>query len=214
MFKDLEELCTIYNDKINFRENLQAAQEQSDLEADERDQIIAMVLDQSPAKEIPKDFLEESISLVERSSLKLLPVVKEVRRRLVGSLMPPPNNNVTMPKEAKNKADSKDKEGTESPKEDDLAVKPQSATEEEVTADDADEEEKPDMRAVLGFLNQNEWIYNLNIGNIMQIQPLSMKDFLQVQRDEAELGRDSFLEKLSIQAVSYFCMSTEMRFLL
>ena len=31
------------------------------------------------------------------------------------------------------------------------------------------EEEKPDMRSVLGFLNQNEWIYNLNIGNIMQI---------------------------------------------
>lgn len=29
------------------------------------------------------------------------------------------------------------------------------------------EEEKPDMRSVLGFLNQNEWIFNLNIGNIM-----------------------------------------------
>ena len=32
---------------------------------------------------------------------------------------------------------------------------------------DNDEEEKPDMRSVLGFLNQNEWIFNLNIGNIM-----------------------------------------------
>jgi regulator of replication initiation timing len=27
--------------------------------------------------------------------------------------------------------------------------------------------EEPDMRSVLGYLNQNEWIYNLNIGNIM-----------------------------------------------
>ena len=45
--------------------------------------------------------------------------------------------------------------------------------------DDEEEEEKPDMRSVLGFLNQNEWIYNLNIGNIMQIQPISMKEFLQ-----------------------------------
>ena len=45
--------------------------------------------------------------------------------------------------------------------------------------DDDLEEEKPDMRSVLGFLNQNEWIYNLNIGNIMQIQPISMKEFLQ-----------------------------------
>lgn len=33
--------------------------------------------------------------------------------------------------------------------------------------DDEFEEEKPDMRSVLGFLNQNEWISNLNIGNIM-----------------------------------------------
>lgn len=80
--------------------------------------------------------------------------------------------------------------------------------------DDEFEEEKPDMRSVLGFLNQNEWIFNLNIGNIMQIQPISMKDFLNVANDELELGRDLFLEKLSILTVSYFCMSTEMRFLL
>jgi len=30
-----------------------------------------------------------------------------------------------------------------------------------------DEELVPDMRSVLGFLNQKEWIQNLNIGNIM-----------------------------------------------
>jgi hypothetical protein len=58
MFKDMEELCQIYIDKINFKENLQAAQEQSDLEEDEREQIISMVLESSPAKEIPKNFLE------------------------------------------------------------------------------------------------------------------------------------------------------------
>ena len=44
-----------------------------------------MVLDSSPVKEIPKNFLEQSISLVERSSLKMGPVVKEVRKRLVGA---------------------------------------------------------------------------------------------------------------------------------
>lgn len=27
--------------------------------------------------------------------------------------------------------------------------------------------EEADMRSILGFLNQNEWVYNLNIGNIM-----------------------------------------------
>ena len=85
-----------------------------------------------------------------------------------------------------------------------------------MTGDDEEEmeEEKPDMRSVLGFLNQNEWIYNLNIGNIMQIQPIAMKDFLSEATDENELSRDSFLSKLSILIVSYFCMSTEMRFLL
>jgi len=38
--------------------------------------------------------------------------------------------------------------------------------------------EEADMRSVLGFLNQNEWIHNLNIGNIMQIQPLTIKEML------------------------------------
>ena len=32
-----------------------------------------------------------------------------------------------------------------------------------------------DMRSVLGFLNQNEWVYALNIGNIMQLQAVSLK---------------------------------------
>ena len=36
MFKDMEELCQIYIDKIHYNENLQAAQEQSDLEDVER----------------------------------------------------------------------------------------------------------------------------------------------------------------------------------
>jgi hypothetical protein len=33
--------------------------------------------------------------------------------------------------------------------------------------EDGDEDEPADMRSVLGFLNQSEWISNLNIGNIM-----------------------------------------------
>lgn len=41
-----------------------------------------------------------------------------------------------------------------------------------------------------------------------------MKEFLQEGHDELELSRDSFLSKLSILIVTYFCVSTEMRFLL
>ena len=70
------------------------------------------------------------------------------------------------------------------------------------------------MRTVLGFLNQNEWILNLNIGNIMQIQPVKMKDFLQSFRNEQQLSRESFLEKLQLLIVSYFCVSTEQRFII
>ena len=70
------------------------------------------------------------------------------------------------------------------------------------------------MKNVLGFLNQNEWIGSLNIGNIMQMAPVTMKDLLSTTRNEIELSRDSFLEKISLLGVSYFCVSTEMRFLL
>ena len=163
-------------------------------------QLISMVLESSPAKEIPKNFLEQSISLVERSSLKMHPVIREVRRRVVNSEITPNVNAEGEEQRQKQRRDS-------------ISAKNSS---EKGPMDDEDdlEEEKPDMRSVLGFLNQNEWIYNLNIGNIMQIQPIAMKDFLLETNDESELSRDSFLSKLSILIVTYFCMSTEMRFLL
>lgn len=41
-----------------------------------------------------------------------------------------------------------------------------------------------------------------------------MKDLLSSSRNEVELSRDSFLEKISLLSVSYFCVSTEMRFIL
>ena len=203
MFKDMEELCQIYIDKINYHDNLVAAQEQSDLEDAERLQYISMVLESSPAKEIPKNFLEKSISLVERSSLKMFPVVREVRRRLVNSEISP-----LMDQETEEKKQKQLRKKTNRSNENSSEKGPIEDGEEE------GDEEKPDMRSVLGFLNQNEWIFNLNIGNIMQIQPLNMKEFLQDTNDEMELSRDSFLSKLSILIVTYFCMSTEMRFLI
>jgi hypothetical protein len=60
------------------------------------------------------------------------------------------------------------------------------------------------MRNILGFLNQNEWVYNLNIGNIMQISSVSNKELMHNERTEYELSRDSFLEKLTILSVAYF----------
>ena len=70
-----------------------------------------------------------------------------------------------------------------------------------------------DMKNILGYLNQNEWIYSLNIGNIMQIAPLTLQDFLSSTAIQIELSREFVLEKLCFLAVSYFCMGTEFRFL-
>lgn len=71
----------------------------------------------------------------------------------------------------------------------------------------------PDMKNILGYLNQNEWIYSLNIGNIMQIAPLTLQDFMSSTAIQIELSREFVLEKLCFLAVSYFCMGTEFRFL-
>ena len=48
----------------------------------------------------------------------------------------------------------------------------------------------------------------------MQMQPILLKDFLVEERPSYQLTREAFLEKISIICVSYFCMSTEIRFLL
>ena len=77
-----------------------------------------------------------------------------------------------------------------------------------------EKKEEPDMRSILGFLNQNEWVYNLNIGNIMQIKAISGRELLSTPWDEYELTRDSFLEKIAILSVAYFCISTEQWFII
>ena len=52
------------------------------------------------------------------------------------------------------------------------------------------------MKALLGYLNQSEWLYLLNIGNIMQITPLTIHDLYSNSCWEVELTRDSMLEKV------------------
>ena len=128
----MEELCQIYIDKINFKENLQAAQEQSDLEEDEREQIISMVLESSPAKEIPKN-LDKKKKSEEMSLDRVLPATNEETELSVALI----------------KAIGVDTSAIDIFPEEKKTI-PKQADEE----DDEDfEEEKPDMRSVLGFLN-------------------------------------------------------------
>ncbi len=70
-----------------------------------------------------------------------------------------------------------------------------------------------DMRNLFGFLESNEWVGNLNIGNIMQISPLTLQDVLATCDREIELSRESLLEKIALLTAAYFCVSTEKRFL-
>jgi hypothetical protein len=58
------------------------------------------------------------------------------------------------------------------------------------------------MKTVLGYLNQSEWLYLLNIGNIMQITPLTVHDMYSSLGFEVELTRDSILEKVSIKPLN------------
>lgn len=71
-----------------------------------------------------------------------------------------------------------------------------------------------DLRHILGFLNQTEWIQNLNIGNIMQISPMKAEELSQIRQNEDCLSRESFLEVISFLIVGYFCASTEIRFII
>lgn len=70
------------------------------------------------------------------------------------------------------------------------------------------------MRHILGFLNQTEWVQNLNIGNIMQIQPVKLEDLTLQRKNEELFSRDNFLEIISFLIVGYFCSSTEIRFII
>ena len=77
-----------------------------------------------------------------------------------------------------------------------------------------DDKQPVDLRHILGFLNQTEWIQNLNIGNIMQIAPVRLEELSKIRQNEELLSRDAFLEVISFLIVGYFCASTEIRFII
>ena len=76
--------------------------------------------------------------------------------------------------------------------------------------DPEDDDYIPDMRCVLGYLNQCDSVANINIGNVMQITPMSIN--LSIPRNEQQLFKESLAGKISLIVISYFCVSTEIRF--
>lgn len=79
---------------------------------------------------------------------------------------------------------------------------------------------KINTRSVLGVKNTNDWIYGLNIGNIMHLTPYEFddlyKDFSDAEsdtKDMKELTNDWILEKIIYLSSAYFWIATELRFL-
>ena len=127
--------------------------------------------------------------MLERTALRVFPIIKEIQNRMVKhkDVVGAGTNDANKGNAAKAQTDK------------DLAS--------------LQENQPLNMKVLLGYLNQSEWLYLLNIGNIMQITPLTIHDLYSNQKIDVELSRDSILEKITFLAISYFCVSTELRFL-
>ncbi|CAI2383844.1 unnamed protein product [Moneuplotes crassus] len=69
------------------------------------------------------------------------------------------------------------------------------------------------IRNSLGVKHSEDWIFNLNIGNVMYLAKMD-DDELNYPTDRYhELNKDALLEKLILISSCYFCVATELRFL-
>lgn len=75
---------------------------------------------------------------------------------------------------------------------------------------------KINIRNKLGVKNEDDWILNLNIGNVMNMTPLKFDELNNLlvldeldKRTKFEVSKDSLLEKVVQLGVSYFCTGTE-----
>ena len=73
---------------------------------------------------------------------------------------------------------------------------------------------KIDMRDLFGYTSPGDAIMEYNIGNIMQLSPLTLIDLLSEYDKQFELTRESLLDKIALLVSAYFCISIEKRFLL
>ena len=72
---------------------------------------------------------------------------------------------------------------------------------------------KDNVKTILGVKDSDDWIFNLNIGNVMHLLPMSIEELNLHIDNSHELSRDAMLEKIILISVSYFCVGTELRFL-
>jgi len=123
------------------------------------------------------DFLyDPQLSLLAKTAIKLLPITEELQNRLVSEKILAQDNFDEV---------------------EDLEVEEHIEKGEGKTPEEFNTVfDKVDMRNLLGYLNQSDWIWSLNIGNIMQISPLTMQDIYTTSSIEYELSRELVLEKI------------------
>lgn len=59
-------------------------------------------------------------------------------------------------------------------------------------------------------INKENWLFNINIGNIMYLTPLNDNDLDFESEPKYEILGDAILEKVIFLSISYFCISMEM----
>lgn len=131
---------------------------------------------------------DPELSLLAKTAIKILPIAEELIKKLI------PENLLL------------DESLDETPEKGEDTTKELSSQKKNVITDEnfVTTFDKVDMRNLLGYLNQSDWIWSLNIGNIMQISPLTMQDIYTTSSIEYELSRELVLEKICFLAVSYF----------
>lgn len=84
----------------------------------------------------------------------------------------------------------------------------------------SDQTYKINTRNLLGVKNNNDWIFGLNIGNVMHLSPLKFdevrNDLMEETTEKAlleELSTNKILDKFVLLCSAYFCIATEFRFL-
>lgn len=101
ILRDMYDLCVFYSNKIKFKDDfsslsllLMDENAASTSVADGKEtkgDLTAKLLqknfirENSPVRDIPYNLLEESISMIERTALKILPIMKELGNRLAGT---------------------------------------------------------------------------------------------------------------------------------
>lgn len=139
------------------------------------------------------NYLEDDLSLIERTAQRVKPIIETLCTHLVQE-------------RRLDEGDSIEEADEDSQEDEKSNVKVEQVSDPSILKSNKKINKKiePDMRIVLGYLNQLEMISNLNIGNIMQIVLVRIEELLSVPRNETEFNRASFIDKISLLCVAYF----------